>query len=43
MKELELIMLGCLIVGYSIGKLHTEWRYYKKTGVFIQDAKDEVK
>ena len=41
MKNLELIMLGCVVVGYIVGKLHTSWKYYKKTGVFIEDVKDK--
>ena len=36
-------MLGCVVVGYIIGKLHAKWNYYKKTGVFIEDVKDEFK
>ena len=41
MKNLELIMLGCVVVCYIVGKLHTSWKYYKKTGVFIEDVKDK--
>ena len=41
MKNLEVIMLGCVVVGYIVGKLHAGWNYYKKTGVFIEDVKDE--
>ena len=41
MKNLEVIMLGCVVIGYVIGKLHTGWNYYKKTGVFVEDVKDK--
>jgi hypothetical protein len=40
MKNLEVIMLGCVVVGYIVGKLHVSWNYYKKKGVFIEDVKD---
>tara|TARA_R110002153_G_scaffold2400_2_gene11818 strand:- start:1880 stop:2017 length:138 start_codon:yes stop_codon:yes gene_type:complete len=41
MKNLEGIILGCVVAGYIVGKLHVSWNYYKKTGVFIEDVKDK--
>ena len=41
MKNLEVIVLGCVVIGYVIGRLHVEWNYYKKTGVFVKDVKNE--
>jgi predicted glycosyltransferase len=41
MKNLEVIILGVFVIGYIAGKLHVSWNYYKKTGVMIEDVKDE--
>ena len=39
MDKITVIIVGCLAIGFIIGKLREKWVYFSKTGKHLQDLK----
>lgn len=41
MEKITVVIIGCLLIGFAIGKLQERWVYFSKTGKHLQDLKSK--
>lgn len=41
MGNIAVIVVGCLAIGFIVGKLQERWVYFSKTGNHLQDLKSK--